>query len=957
MAKSFEPSFVFDFVQSFWRDYYKDRGHLARFWEAAVRLLDDEWAQVEQINDSAHVVSVPTWIYHTHQYRKLEDWQAYGLPHRHFRHDWRATAGQTIFYTGSWPDPATAQVFLNGKEVDELDDPYTITYDQDATQPGVNPSGVRLIFANPITAGIAVSLFSDREYIKVEHEVPAGGTIDLTFAAPIDPDSARIVLKKLRLDGQITLTATSFSLLSLPSTVADVRRFRKGEVFEIVDGATVQVVGLDNDTAVVTFGTPVNPLTASVFKVLDFEITQGKVTLDEAVLVAVDQVFPSGATVRVADERDSMGIALTEPTRSIEYPRAVNPDTYRAYMFGGELVNGYTCDINALHFGRSFVSGLVFTVQAALVTDNDHAEYRSVVSAPTNTVSVPVTRPFALSPLLQEQPQYPVQFFVDGHLQAVDTYSFLSTTTILSANILPAGSVVDLYYVDADDPIPHLHVREYKRIGSPVAAFKLDDYVSDRFSRYVNVGGTCLSDPLQRQFRQQGSYVAFQALLSSGTLIRVRGAHPSYAYYHELTDDPMVRAAYLQNGLDQQSAQITAGWTIQLPWDTGFLISPGLLEANAKIEDAWFVDAYVDERTGFENFGSLIGIDRETSEEYTRILKALVPGSYSASTPAKVESLACIVMGSEYIPVPAKVDSIVEDVVHVGSATYEHDSAVPLRVQAGVSYGRFEAVSQYVKIIHEWSPFDALALLGSGFSDDYTFARTLDVTAQAVVTGGPCTYRKSTRKLEDANTDFIAEEVWPGDLVMARAVLAPADRIYGRVIAVGQHYILIDLQFTIPPAGYGSGYYSQYGYGESDDLIPVSDFTVWVRDTERMDTWRHMDEARYEDIPYLTNRLHDLLSPFVFLAEIRWAAVTSEQSLKDLVWFLDRAKPHDADYLAYTRVEEGTLSEELSGTPGDDDPVVTEFPNFVFVTDEDVILSIIGIDGQIAPNVGSFIGV
>jgi hypothetical protein len=196
MARSFNPAFIYDFVQSFWREFYKDRAHLERLWDAAALLMDDEWAHAEQVNDSVQPISVPTLIYHTHLYRKLDDWKSYNLPHRHFRKDWRSLAGQTVFYTGGWPDPATVQVFLNGKEADDLDDPYTVTFEQDSTQPSINPQGVRLIFTNPIPAGIAVSLFADRELISLDYEVPVGGAPSLSFPAQIDPDSVSLTLVK-----------------------------------------------------------------------------------------------------------------------------------------------------------------------------------------------------------------------------------------------------------------------------------------------------------------------------------------------------------------------------------------------------------------------------------------------------------------------------------------------------------------------------------------------------------------------------------------------------------------------------------------------------------------------------------------------------------------------------------------------------------------------------------------
>lgn len=964
MARTFDPSLIYDTIQSFWREYYVDRSRLERLWEAMVRVMDDEWAQGEQVNDSSQVATCPTFIYHTYLYRKLEEWHSYGIPHRHFRKDWRATAGQTIFYTGGWPDPATTQVFLNGKETDELLDPYVVTLEQDATQPGINPTGARLIFDNPVALNIAVSLFADREWVHYEFEVPAGGAPAYSFGARVDPASLKITIKKYNLTSQLALTATSFAWATLPSATSapDTRTFLRGEEFEVVDAGVTQSIALVSDSPTVTIPVPVNPVTAKVYKTFNLEVTKGKVGFHSKGLAASDQVFPPNCILRASDCSGSLGKFVSTPSRIVEFEREFEPETRHAWLLGGEISGRYETTDQAVTFERSFLPGTVLLVEAALWVENDHAEYHETLAAVANQVSVPVTRPFALDPLLVELPDMPVQFFVNGHLQARDTYFFPSTTTIqLNVGIMPVGTKVDIYYVDLEDPVPHRHVREAIRVLSPTGAFELDDYVAGRFSRYVSAGGVEVGDDAQRQFRQDGHYLYFITPLPAGTLVRVRGARRSYRYWHEI-DAEFVRAEYLQNGIDQQSSVIPGGWTVQLAWDVGFTITSGIVESDEAIEDAWFVNAYVDERTAYKNFGALIGLDRATSDDYVRVLRALVPGSYMASTAQVLESLSCVILGSDYLVSPGKVDSIEQSTVRVGSSTYALDLLVPSRISAGQVYGRLHAVSQYVRVLDEWTPFDALPLMVGQYSDDFSFARNLDIHRDAVLDGGISIFDRNVLKLIDNNVDFVDEEVWPGDLVALYPLLAPTIPRFGRVTEVDRHWVKILpdpgwLTIAWGEQAWGGGVTQPSAWGGSVEILDIDHYRIWVRNTDTMDRWRHLDEALPEDIPYLSERLHNLLSPFVFLVEFRWAGIKSAQALTDVIWFLDRAKPADTSYIPYTKVEEGTLLEEVVGTVGDSDPVITEEPNFAIPCSDDSILAIVGINGQISPNVGSFIGV
>ena len=956
MTRVFDPNPIFDLLRSFWRKHYKDRKKLERFWEGFVRLMDDEYASIEQINDAGSVISCPSFIYHTYLYRKLEDWKIYGVPHRHFSKRFRASAGQTVFYLGAWVGTGFTQVFLHGKETDPLADPYKITFDQDSTQPGTNPSGARLIFQNPLSANAPVAVFSDREVARQEVEVTSSGLQDITFPGDVDESSIRVILKKINLTRFLDIQSQTFSWKTFPSGVQDTRIFRRGEVFEIVDGVNRQIVPISVTGQSVSIPTAVNPSTTKVYRFIDLDITDGKITMDGAVLRSGNQAFPPSSLVRVADFIGSEGIEVKEAASSIEYRRAYDLSSFKAFMYAGEITGGYTAADDKITFARSFMEGVVLVVEANLNEDNDHAEYRQIIPALTNQVTVPATRPFAITAGLLERPDYPVMLFIDGVLQPSDTYTFLSTITLqMNTSVIPQNSVVDLYYVDLEDPEPHLHVVERIRVDNPTAAFYLESKPADRYPRIVTISGVMESDKTKRYFVQNGEFLNFYQPLSSGSFVQVRGAKKSLRFYHDI-DTEIVTAGYLQNGIDEKSVKIPGGWTVQLPWRSGFLITAGLLESDHNIENAWFVNAFVDERTGYNNFGFLVEFDRQTSNEYIRILRALFSGNYAGSQIWTIESLACILLGSEYLNESGVVDSISGNLVRIGDGTYNIDPEAGPRVVPSVEYGKYHAVSAMAEVVDDWDPFDEIALIASDFSDTYSYARTLDVHRDRILDGPNCHYDSHLDRIVDPDTDFFLEEVWPGDLLAVYTQNDPSKALYGRVIKVERHALQTTIVPDVIPSAYGRGRFGQWAFGVGSFIIPLDRYKIWVRRTDTLDVYRHLDEALQEDVPYLADRLHDLLSTFTFLVNIKWSSIKDGTALRDVENLIERLKPKEQRGIIMTRAFDGGLVEEVVGQVQDQEPTITEVPNYAFVSSVPEIIGIVGENGQISPNMGSFLG-
>lgn len=950
----YDPSPLLDFVPSFWRDYYENREQITRLWEAFARLMNDEFAQIEQVNNASNPGTCPDFIYHTYLYRKLEDWKFYGVPHSHYRADFRALAGQTIFYLGFFPDLSKVQVYLNGKLVNIETDPFIITFTQDSTQPGTNPAGARLIFEDPKAASTPITVVTDKWLHQTTTEITSAGLSSVSFPEDVDPDSVKVVIEKLNMTGSLDVTATGFSWKNLTPSVPDTRVFRRGETYEILDTIANASTFVTVNTETNFVSTPItNHSTAKIYRVINLDISDGKVSFEGNILSFSGQTFPVSMRVRAADAYGSESAIPDRQSNSISFSRSFDPSSQAVYFLNGRIDGGYIASASEVLFERSFMVGVVLTVSGAIEKANDHASARIVMTTVTDIVNLDPTRPLYLTAGLAERPEYPVLVFVDGVLQHPDTYTFLTSSKIQLAAPIGPGNVVDVVYVDLEEPQAHLHVQESFRVGLPTSALQLEDYVSLNLAPTVSVDGKIMSSPDEVKFSADGKFINFAQYLPEGTLVEVRGARPSYKYYHDI-DIEIIRAAYLQNGIDQRSASIPAGWTIQLVWDDGFLITDGLLESDAKIEDAWFVDAYVDEKTAYLNFGVLLGLYRETSPEYVDVIRAVFSGNYMGSQPETIENYGCIILGSDYLTKAATITKMTPEEVQANGEIYDLMSDVPARVEPAKEYPKYKAISAAMRVIDQWDTFDALAVIGDRFSDDYTFAQTLDTHRLSILEGGNATFYAAEKRMDDPNVDFIEEEVWVGDLVAMYDAATPTVPAYGRITRVERHSIWADVPISVIVSGYGEGYYGQWVYGGGYSIIPIDSYKIWNRKTDRLDLWEWLDEALPDSVPYLASVLHDLLSAFVFLVEIRWAAVGDDAVLRDAIRFIDRVKPADTDYIPYTKPYEGTLEEKIDGALDDEDPTWTVVPNFLFVSSD--VGGFIGVDGQVNPNVGSFVG-
>ena len=258
-----------------------------------------------------------------------------------------------------------------------------------------------------------------------------------------------------------------------------------------------------------------------------------------------------------------------------------------------------------------------------------------------------------------------------------------------------------------------------------------------------------------------------------------------------------------------------------------------------------------------------------------------------------------------------------------------------------------------LEVNDSWDPFDALALIGDIFSEDYSFAGTLDSNEPYVLEGGPASFDTMEMVLSDSAVDFKESEVWVGDLV-ALYESGSSTPAYGRVTQVDQHTLVVDVPLSVPVAGYGDGYYGQWVYGGKSPEVTIDSYKIWVRRTSRIDYYNRLDEASHDVVSYLASLLHSIYSNFVFLVKINWPAVRDDGALRDVITFMNTMKPADTGFIPMTRPYETGLSDTINSSIDDEEPSRSVVPNFLFVSYD--VGGYVGVNGQYDPNVGSFIG-
>lgn len=951
----FQP--LLNVLGTFWRQH-RELPLFKIFWEGLIRSVDDLWLQLRQVQDSRFLATVPPFILNRFLYRRLEGWRDTGVFHRHVKKEFTAAANQAVFYPGVFVEPTSCRVYLEGKLLDAEGGDFEVVYDQDATQPGTNPRGSRILLRAGVPSGSSIVMVADRETLWIDHTFTGPSSL-FSFADPVNPLSARAVIESFEITSQMVINPAGTLLSFLSGAITDpntpdTRRFRVGEVIQVVDTvAGTQELSVTAESASLAIPVPV-ATTAKVYRMIRLDVSPGKVLLEQDRLSLEGQFFPPNTRVRVVDALGPQTFDITTPKDVLELSRSVNPAEAEVLYFSGTIWRGIEIDESGLRLGRSFQKGVRFSIYADYHLEHDHASWHVELTASSDRASVPRTRPWVLTAGGSELPAFPIEVYVDGMYQPSDRYVFLPTQETYtvrfvhggSPNFLPAGTRIDLFYVDEEDNRLHKHLNDRYETADGQMSFELSEARSARYPTHLTVDGVLQNAPGNYSYTPFLDFLHIFPPLVDGTLVRIRGMRLELPYVVDVDVDVeeedfveadlpvsrVVYASYLQDGIEKGpgGAALTK-LAIHVSGDapvSGFSIAPLVdkvsgftLKASAVIEDAWFADALVDEATAWRNFGSILDFQRPSGEAYSRVLQALFAAYYRGSQDYTLENFVCVIMGSAFLDLAGRLIRIQDDgetraaVVEdeEGQKSYGLSKAVPDRLDGSKALPRFYALTAYARLLElSEENFPWLPIVIGRFGVDFDFADQFDRKVDATISGTDPSYEPDTLVFRDPLKDFVAGtegEVWRGDLVSV--VWSDASVASGRVVEVIDKSTL-RVRLTVPEVsvGYGQQGYAGgppgvlYGYGGLQRAETIVSYSIAARKTSRLDVFKHLDRLDSDRFDEMNAVLVPLLRSFVFLMRFHWEGLR-EGNLDGVQLFLDTAKWASTAYIAFTMVNEG----------------------------------------------------
>lgn len=960
----------------FW-ETHENLPQIQAFWEGLLRCTDNEWLQLDQIRDSNYLATVPAYFVHQYLYRKIEDWEDAGVFHRHYKTTFRATADQKIFYPGIFMEGESTRVYVEGKELDAQGGDFLVTEEQDDTQPLTNPRGSRVILTMPVPLDSSVQIFAQRELFWLDYTFTGSKKV-FDFARYTNPLSVKVIIDSLDITGDVQIDGTGTVLSYAPSGATssqteDSRLFYAGEILRVVDAGVAQRIVVTQDTDRVTIPVPVAP-GADVFRVINLDVSPGKVSLEPKKVSVEGQRFSPNTSVRVTDLTNVQTYHIKTPTDVVELTQEVNPETARVTYLSGSIYEGVGVTASHITFERSFQNGVRLFIKGAFHEDHDHASYHVELEALSDRASVPRTRPWVLDPGIFELPDFPLEVYVNGMLQHPDQYIFLpgeETYTVRFVNggvpnFLPAGTKIDFFYVDEEDNRLHRHVNDRFVAADGQIALQLSDAHSQRYPLRLSIDGVLQNDPDNYSYTPLRDFVQVSPAITDGSIVKAWGEKLDFPYLARVDYDVeekdfveldmpvsrVVGAQYLQNGIDPGGAviQVSRQTGVDAPSE-GFSVTPDpdsvagfILRSSILSEDIWFVNALVDEETAWRNFGAVLDIYRESSERYSRVLQALYAAYYKGSQGYTLENFICLIMGSSFLDLAGRLlrivntgdrrYAVVDD--EEGEKSYDLSLTVPDRLRTTKDLPRLHALTAYVEDLElNENTFPWLPIVAEDFSEDFSFAKRLDVRSNTVIEGEEAEYNLQTLHLIDETKNFVdgeEGEVWKNDLVTV--LWTDGSKSYGRVQEIVDKTTL-RVTLTVPEGvlGWGEGGWggappgTVHGWGGIYTSATIESYEIAARKTRRLDTFRFLDQLDAEDFSHLFQVLLPIFRPFTILMRFHWEGL-QEGFLDNVKQFLETAKPAFSRYIAFTQVNEDEgVEDEATFEFVEDDAEIEMIPN------------------------------
>jgi hypothetical protein len=817
--KVFQSESLFDYLPSYWKGSFGDKPVLETVYEALSRSMDVDWVRTFATNDTKDIGSAPVTVTHPLVHQKLGNWASLGVPHAHFHawYAWPAAAGTPETYTIRVEDHVLErpQLFLDGRAIPSF--VYRLNA-QHWVESGVVKYGTTITFDKA-----ELDSFLDGSYLTVPDQtnentsqewVPsdliqrvgvlayrdnrpftgAGDGSSLSYdlllgadTAVIEPFDALAVIESVDVTQLVTVAAVTAGFTVTPKVKGG---FGAGMLLQVTyDDDTQAIQELQTGSETLTFRTNATSVTGvRLFVDIPLGADHYEVTT-EGVALVTGATFPGGSTIRVKDAGGIQSRVLERPRAKVTFDRPIDPASAQVLYQGTSLLET-AVEESAVTFVRPLASGARWRIDAPIITEHDHALYRTATDG-TDTVTVPTTRPFALSGGAF-QADFPVLVWLDGVLQDPDTYSPADSITLTLDTAYPTGITVDIWYVDAEDPLEHLHNQLSEVVPLTVPEqysvhFETEATFDDnRWPLTVYRDGFLENDPDQL-VTVDGQFIQFADALTPGISALVDGVREEFRYSHIIPKRTDIDYGYegwvysigtVQDGVSAPTTTLVDG--------AGFSYEPAqtsaddaVLKASVSWDEAWLTSVEVDEHTLRRVWGEPVGITQGRSTLRYRDMLVAIYAAYRG--PSFVDSLvnfSSILLGSAYLPTAGLSQGIKRNAdgtrvliqptnTRKAPVYVELIDGAPVRVKpAPQIMDRLYAVNELITVNdRDLDSVPWLAYMAQDLSEDYVYAKRLDVRSASVLTSTPAGYNPDSHVLTDYSVNFYDEEVWVGDLV------------------------------------------------------------------------------------------------------------------------------------------------------------------------------------------------
>lgn len=976
-------------MPSFWKSY-PDRQLLETIYEGYLRLSDSDYAGLYTDSDNSDLSTLRPTRYQPLHHQIFDDWEQLdsGHAHEHLTFDW--PEAESFTHTVRVPDIAMGDkniIFVDGVFMPSFLYRVTQTWwveaaalvrgtelqfdsrrlsqffeEQAATSSTAYTTGT----GDPSTfSKVYITTLNHREIIAEESSVDE---LTYTFGDEYDIGGADIFIEFADITREATITVEN-GIRTRVQLPADLALGQKGFVI-LATGALVQVTLLP-EMLIDTVGTSLVRINMEVGYQLNSEVL-----IEPGQIQATTTPFLGGTTVSISDSSKTTSTRLSRSSTAAVLDCG-NPQPDATIRYFGTDIRRFNVAAKTQELSKcgdlvdvpqqiTFAGPLQArsTFKVVIPKVQDHSHVRETLDPPL-VPNVTATLSQATSDL-----ESPMVFLNGVRLQKDVEFAVDSATVIRFLVATVAGDIVEAYYDVATD-VPHAHRTERQSVSSlaDLNDYTLKDTRLTTQPLLVLESNALLVDGTDVSAVDQD--VSFVDPLDAGTLYSFFYTTFGRKYRHlipYIEEDEwnykgrLKSAEALRNGIEVYSMDLTPNdFELVKEGDKLYVYTDEVLS------EGWWVDAQIDDKAIPDYWGTLVGVTDGCDDTFARAVGALVSACRSSSSAASIDNFGSILLGSEFTTSAGFLRGISNDAGNILANIKSVDNNLPdytlnvspcadLMLSAGECLPRYSAVNQLVTTQSLADLDDVwLAIALDDLADDISAATRMDQAKTKQITSVPFSYDEDSRLLTDFSVNFIECGVTAGSLLRAQLGFSAAGGPSGftqlhvtTVIRVISEHVV---EVEIPIVDTGSGAWSDNGYssgpwsGGEGAASFVSGYTVWGRDTDRLDTGftlDKVDEDRYEN-------LKNVASAFNFAIQVNWSAVCQEGAMQYLKLLLEKVRPADTQYFIYTEALSDNCSKPLQDTFAmslfDEDPSYVPVGNAFYMEE-----SFIGLESVVVPN-------